>query len=54
MYQDLNVVLNIVKTKETMCQTLGVRQADCMAPVFFLFMVMDFAETLENNGQEQV
>ena len=54
LYQDLNVVLNIEKTKETMCQTLGVRQADCMAPVLFLFMVMDFSETLENNGQEQV
>ena len=47
MYQDLKVVLKIGKTKETMSQTVGVRQGDCMAPVLFLFMVMAFAETLE-------
>ena len=47
MYQDLKVVLNIGKTKETMSQNVGVRQGDCMAPVLFLFMVMDFSETLE-------
>ena len=47
MYQDLKVVLNIRKTKETMSQTFGVRQGDFMAPVVFLFMVMEFADTLE-------
>ena len=47
MYQDLKVVLKIGKTKETMSQTIGVRQGDCMAPVSFLSVVMDFAETLE-------
>ena len=30
-----------------MGQTVGVRQGDCMAPVLFLFRVMDFSETLE-------
>ena len=54
MYQDLKVVLKIGKTKETMGQTVGVRQGDCTDPVLFLFVVMDFAETLEKNGQEQV
>ena len=31
-----------------MGQAVGVRQGDCMSPVLLLFMVMDFAETLEN------
>ena len=31
MYQDLKVVLKIGKTKETMCQTVGVIEGDCMA-----------------------
>ena len=48
MYQDLKVVLNIGKIEETMSQTVGVRQVDCMDLVLFLFMVMAFAETLEN------
>ena len=47
MYQDLKVVPKIGKTKETMSQTVGIIQGDCMAPVLFLFMVMAFAETLE-------
>ena len=47
MYQNLKVVLKIGKTEETMSQTVGARQRDCMAPVLFLFMVMTFAETLE-------
>ena len=47
MYQDLKVVLKIGKIEEKMSQTVGVRQGDCMAPVLFLFMVMEFAETLE-------
>ena len=47
MYQDLKVVLNIGKTEDTMSQTVGVIQGDCIAPVLFLFMVMAFAETLE-------
>ena len=47
MYQDIKVVLKIGKTEETMSQTVGVRQGDCMAPVLFLFMMMAFAETLE-------
>ena len=54
MYQYLKVVLKIGKTKEIMCQTVDVRQEDCMAPVLLLFMVMAFAEKLKNNGQEQV
>ena len=30
-----------------MSQTVGVRQGDCMAPVFLLFIEMAFSETLE-------
>ena len=44
MYQDLKVVIKIGKTKETMFQTVSVRQGDCMAPVLFFFMMMAFAE----------
>ena len=47
MYQDLKVVLKIGKTEKVMSQTVSVRQRDCMAPVLLLFMVMDFAESLE-------
>ena len=47
MHQDLKVVIKIGKSKETMSQTVGVRQGDCMAPVLFLFMVMAFSVTLE-------
>ena len=47
IYQDLNVVIKIEKTEETMSHTVGVRQGDCMAPVIFLFMVMAFSKTLE-------
>ena len=47
MYQDLKVVLKIGKIEEKMSQKVGVRQGDCMAPVLFLFMVMEFAKTLE-------
>ena len=47
MYQDLKVVLKIGKTEETMIQSVGVRQGDCMPPVLFLFMVVAFSETLE-------
>ena len=32
-----------------MGQTVGVQQGYCMEPVLFLFMVMDFSETLEND-----
>ena len=47
MYQDLKVVLKIGKIEEKMSQTVGVRQGNCMDPVLFLFLVMEFAETLE-------
>ena len=47
MYQDLKVVLKIGKTKDTMSQTVGVRQGDCMAPVLFLSVVVAFSEKLE-------
>ena len=48
MCQDLKIVLKIVKVEENMGQTVGVRQGYCMAPVLLLFMVMAFAENLEN------
>ena len=48
IYQDLKCVLKIGKIKDTMSHTVGVRKVDCMAPVIFLFLVIDFSETIEN------
>ena len=48
MYRDLKIFLKIGKVEENMGQTVGVRQGYCMAPVLLLFMVMAFAENLEN------
>ena len=47
MYRDLKIVLKIGKVDKNMDQKVGVRQGDCMAPVLFPFMIMDFAATLE-------
>ena len=47
MYANLEIVIKIRMAKAKMGQKLGVRQGDCMAPVFYLFMIMAFAETLE-------
>ena len=47
MYKDLLVVLKIGKVKEEMVQTIGVRQGEYMTPVLFLFMVMEFSESLK-------
>ena len=46
MYTDLRVDLKLGKTKVEMLQTIGVRQGDCMSPVFFLLMMMAVGETL--------
>ena len=43
MYTDLKIVLKMGKGKAEMNQTVGMRQGDCMAPVLFLFMMMEFA-----------
>ena len=48
MYRDLNIVLKNGKAQEKMGQTVGVIQGDYMSPFLFLFMVMAFAKTLEN------
>ena len=53
MYADIKIVLKIGKEKAEMKQTVGVRQGDCMAPVLFLFMIMAFAETLEQEWKNQ-
>ena len=47
MYADLNIVLKTRKAKSEMGQNVGVRQGDCMAPIFYLFMIMAFSETLD-------
>ena len=52
MYEDLIVVLNIVKGIEEIIQEVGVRQGDTMAPVFFLFLMADFDENLEEIWEE--
>ena len=46
MYSDLKIILKIGKAKSEMGKKVGVRQGDCMAPVLFLFMVIEFEETL--------
>ena len=47
MYNDLKIVLKTGKAKAQMGQKVGVRQGGCMAPVLFLFMIMEFVETLK-------
>jgi hypothetical protein len=47
LYTDNVCILKIEKEKVEIPQTVGVRQGDNMAPVLFLFLMTDFAETLE-------
>ena len=47
MYGDLKNFLKIGKVEKNMGQTVGARQGDCMATFLFLFMVMEFSNTLE-------
>ena len=47
MYTGLKVVLKIDKEIHEICQSVGVRQGDNMAPVLFLFLMSAAAETLE-------
>ena len=47
MYADLKIVLKIGKAKAEIGKKMGVRKGDCMSPVLYLFMIMEFAETLE-------
>jgi hypothetical protein len=47
MYQNLVVVLKIVKKVQELRQSVGVRQGDNMALVLFLFLMSAFAETLK-------
>ena len=54
MYADLNIVLKTRKAKSEMGQKVGLRQGDCMAPVFYLFMIMAFAETLDISWKQLV
>ena len=57
MYTDLVVILKIGKSIAEISQEIGVRQGDNMAPVLFLFLMSDFAESLdaiwEENGLEK-
>ena len=53
MYTDIKIVLKLGKVKAEMNQTVGVRQGDCMAPVLFLLMMMDFVETLEKEWRHK-
>ncbi len=46
-YQNLILILKIKKEVVELPQTIGVRQGDNMAPVFFLFLMSAFVETLE-------
>ena len=46
MYKYLKIEIKIGKAKAEMNQTVGARQVNCIAPVIFLFMIMEFEETL--------
>jgi hypothetical protein len=47
MYQNLVFVLKIEKEVQELPQSVGVQQGKNMAPVLFLFLMSDFAETLK-------
>ena len=47
MYEKSVVKLIIVKIETSIDSKLGVKQGDSMAPVLFMFLMMAFAETLE-------
>ena len=47
MYAGLKIVLKTGNAKSEMGQKVGMIQGDCMAPVLFLFMIMEFAEKIE-------
>ena len=53
MYKNSTVGLKIGKADPNITFEVGVKQGDSMAPVLFLFLIMGFAETLENNGKKQ-
>ena len=57
MYQDLIVVVKVVKGERKILQTVQVRQGDNLSPIILLFMISAFAEALENewekNGMRQ-
>ena len=58
MYTDLKVVLKLGREKQDIQQSVGVRQGHNMALVLFLFLMTAFAETLEeewnNNGLKKI
>ena len=47
MYEDLIVVLNIVKGIEEIIQEVGVTKVDNMAPILFLFLIANVSESSE-------
>ena len=51
MYKNNVVRLIIGKNDTSIPFGVGVKQWDRMAPVLFLFLIMEFSETLEKNGQ---
>ena len=48
MYQDLIVVVKLEREEKKTPQIVGVRQGDNLSPVLFLFMMLAFAEALED------
>ncbi len=53
IYKDNIAVLKIVHEVVEIPQTVGIQQCDNMAPVFFLFLMTAFAETLEIVWKQQ-
>ena len=51
MYENSMVRIIIGKIDTYMPFKVGVKQVDSMDPFLFLFIIMSFSETLENNGQ---
>ena len=47
LYTDLKVKLKLGKVKIEICQSVGVRQGDNMAPVLFLFLMSAVSELVD-------
>ena len=53
MYKDSEVILIIGKLDTSIPFKVGVKQGDIMAPILFLFIIMDFSETVEKEWIKQ-
>ena len=54
MYTDNNVRLILGKIDTSIHFEVGVKQGDIFAPVLFLFIIMEFSETLEEEWVKNI